>query len=68
MKEDKSPFAFPIFSSEGVAGPDTGLTKKEWFAGMALMGILASGKAKSPEIAVETCWHYANDMVKGDIT
>lgn len=70
MVDDK---AFPQKKQRGIYGGlgeeiTGGLTKKELFAGMALMGILASGEAKSPASAVETAWHYANDMMKGDVT
>ena len=62
----------PIADSEGniLSYPDTvpGLTKREWFAGMALQGILTRtgsplSRMPSNEVA-ETCFEFADAMLK----
>jgi hypothetical protein len=40
-----------------------GLTKREWFAGMALVGMLASDSSFSHESIADECFRYADAML-----
>lgn len=42
LETNKHASAFPNFQTDETFGDEPGLTKREWFAGMALQGILAS--------------------------
>jgi hypothetical protein len=44
MAKDDGGMAFP----SGIPGGRTGLTKREWFAGMALQGMLAHSRGNPP--------------------
>lgn len=57
--------AFPITSDQGANGfAESGLTKREWFAGMALQGLLAQSPSARPanEFANEA-WTMADAML-----
>ena len=65
--------AFP-FIRTGETGEEEGLTKREWFAGMAMQGILASspkyefsgkvvGQTDAEELAADS-YAYADAMIK----
>lgn len=42
-----------------------GLTKREWFAGMALQGLMATKKEYSKVVVVREAIHLADAMLKG---
>ena len=42
MTKDTGGSAFPFQEQAGQVQPEYGLTKREWYAGMALQGLLAS--------------------------
>ena len=52
---DKNATAFPCHGPSGQVF-ERGLTKREWFAGMALQGILASGHFTEPQDAEGGAW------------
>lgn len=55
--------AFPIFDKDGMAyTKNCGLTKREWYAGLAMQGILAHGYASTPR---DTREYVANEISKG---
>lgn len=58
-------FAFPEIGSQSEPGT-RGMTLRDWFAGMALQGILASALAKPElgmEIFVEDAYSVADKMI-----
>jgi hypothetical protein len=56
--------AFPQHIDGAGFDLDPGMTLRDWFAGMALQGLLASGKCRSPEDAYEGAYKYADEMLK----
>ena len=61
-------FAYPIFDDAGLCHDnETGLTKREYFASMAMQGIAANPNLKkdgSPEWVSEWSVKYADELVK----
>lgn len=57
--------AFPVLSYEYKAHP--GMTLRDWFAGMALQGMLGGSAPDidwpDPEVAAEKCFAYADAML-----
>lgn len=66
---DKSEPAFPTHSFTQPSGdfiwPQNGLTKREWFAGMALQGFLAANQdiQPAPGRTAEIAFKYADAML-----
>ena len=72
MKTDGRNSAFPCFDGAGI---DFGITKREYFAGLAMQGILASvqsvelrqiGKDRSwnvPNVVAKTAVDYADALI-----
>lgn len=60
---DQGGSAFPW---ENNYGYERGLTKREWFAGMALIGLLNSDymPKNDTEIISSDCYRYADAMLK----
>ena len=58
MKDDGGP-AFPCDNTASVA---PGLTKREWFAGMALVGLSAA--CRDYEAAAVRCYRFADAMLE----
>jgi hypothetical protein len=56
--------AYPNVSLDhhGFVGRDTGLTKREWFAGMAVQGILADGETGTKDL-VPRAYRIADAMI-----
>lgn len=56
----------PAFPTETNVKPFMGLTKREWFAGMAINGILSYPGAAGipPENFVEAAYEIADAMIK----
>jgi hypothetical protein len=72
-KNDRTGSAFPIpFSGEaGSYEPEPGLTKREWFAGQALAGLLARGAFPPSGTIAEVgrlAYDYADVMLDEIIT
>ena len=63
FNSDNSGPAFPVFDPNGVYS--LGLTKREWFAGMALAGLASTGTTGTFEDDAEACWYWADAMVEG---
>lgn len=63
MAKGKNDFAFPVPNDASVNG-DTGLTKREWFAGMALQGLLARDPRLScTDKVAKDAWAYADAVI-----
>ena len=68
MNDESREPAFPIQteSSDKMNVPNYGLTKREYFAAMAMQGILASGKTNidfSGKVAIQSI-HFADELLK----
>ncbi len=64
MSVDPRDNAFPIFSAQGCSDPDLrGLTKREYFAALAMQGLLASevcGDFERTRTAEQVAQHAVN--------
>lgn len=61
--------AFPVYkyvNSDGLTftSEPTGMSLRDWFAGMALPAIINRGKHHSFDEAVASAYEYANTMIK----
>ena len=56
--------AFPMSHEQKQTGV-WGLTKREWFAGMALQGLMANRSAIVKQLHIpELCFEYADAMIR----
>ena len=64
-KGDECAFAIPAFETPKTVWnrPQYGLTKREYFAAMAMQGLLASGVDNFRKPAVEYAVEYADDLI-----
>jgi hypothetical protein len=52
--------AFPSTAIDDKCG---GMTKREYFAGQALIGLIANGMGSLPEATARRCYQYADAML-----
>lgn len=55
---DQGGCAFPLHGIDGVS--DHGMSLRDWFAGMALQGMLAQGYSRG---LAENAYSYADEMI-----
>lgn len=73
MKKDNSGPAFPILAPTGKTHGDGrpemkpvgGMTMRQYYAGQALIGLLARGNIEPASAVIETAWRMADDMLLG---
>jgi len=51
------------FPSTAIADKCGGMTKREYFAGQALTGLIANGMAGEPEATARRCYQFADAMI-----
>lgn len=58
--------AFPVVDDigRGLECADRGMTLRDWFAGQALAGSLASGLPIEPDQRARICYMFADAMMK----
>lgn len=59
-KPPHNPFAFPLVTSNGMIH-GTGMTLRDWFAGQALMGMLAN---TSMPVSADVAYAHADAMLE----
>jgi hypothetical protein len=65
MKKDNNESAFPIFDKDGISLiGEEGLTKREYFAIMALQGILAANEGTYYDSTIKECIKYADALIE----
>lgn len=70
MDKDKSGPAYPVVAANGLGHVADGLTRREWFAGEALIGILqlhgyvTGGAGKAAQMAVEVADALLKELEK----
>ena len=66
MSDNNKPvFAYPSAVSDTITHFTPGMTLRDWFAGQALAGRLASGPSTTHEqIVAEVAYQYADAMLK----
>jgi hypothetical protein len=71
MKQDNSGPAFPLPADTAMLAaitPSTGalgMTMRQYYAGQALIGLLARGDIEPASAVIETAWRMADDMLLG---
>lgn len=60
----KDPLAFPRPGFETPAGYEDGMSLRDWFAGQALIGLLAHASGEAPHKAPEMAWKLADMMME----
>lgn len=61
MKKETGGPAFPIFNAAGQCAVFSGITMRDWFAGMALQGLLSRGAPHT--VCASTAYARADDMI-----
>jgi len=68
MSKNSEHTAYPIFDKYGNAGYDKGLTKREYYAGIALQGILSNDRTITApynmEVIVKESIRAADELLK----
>ncbi len=64
-KDNKNNSAFPVFDSDGYCFEGfAGLTKREYFAGKALQGILSANLGTFYNVTAKECVGYADALIE----
>jgi hypothetical protein len=66
MKEARTAAAFPIVHSNGVDSwtQQPGLSKREWFAGLAMQALVSTGDWENPQYVAVGAIKFADELLK----